>query len=70
MSTSGQSSQRPQLLQAAAAAFQQPAGRYKILFTLGMFLIILLLSQINEKFIKLFSILGIGICLILMAVTL
>ncbi|MCH2658419.1 MAG: preprotein translocase subunit SecY, partial [Dehalococcoidia bacterium] len=39
MSTSGQNSQRPQLLQAAAAAFQQPAVRYKILFTLGMLLI-------------------------------
>ena len=41
-----------------------------IIFLLLGFLIILLLSQINEKFIKLFSILGIGICLILMAVTL
>ncbi len=39
MSNNGQNSQRPQLLQAAAAAFQQPAVRYKILFTLGMLLI-------------------------------
>ena len=39
MSNTGQNSQRPQLLQAAVAAFHQPAVRYKILFTLGMLLI-------------------------------